>query len=381
MNINNILEFSITILTEIYNKKKSELIEICISQNLKSIETVQELRAWLSKYFKGKIEINDIKDTLTEKEKQDLINKSQENKIAIDNLDLENNLEEDNEYYNIGIKEEIEKTKILYENINNKAQDITNKIENIINNSENQLSDNIYDSIEFNNPASNSKNYELETPKDNSNDNNTIKQISNEYFLPTTENKTQHNQNFLGDLEKQYSTINKNRLDKKENNMTERKRNLQMTPDYFTGNEDVKNCFKQYKMITDFNDWTEKDKIKFLPLFVKGTASSFLDNLNNLKENWTWKEIEDAFIDQYLPIDYNTFLKTNLENRRQGESESATSFMTEIESLCGQIDTHMKEEEICIYILKGLEENILNTISMQDNTTLKKFKKIRTNAT
>ncbi|XP_050064553.1 ATP-dependent RNA helicase ddx23-like [Aphis gossypii] len=113
--------------------------------------------------------------------------------------------------------------------------------------------------------------------------------------------------------------------------MTDRKRNLQMTPDYFTGNEDVKKFLKQYSMITDFNNWDEKDKLKFLPMFVKGTASNFLDNLNNLKTNWTWKEIEDAFIDQYLPIDYTTILKTNLENRRQGESESATSFMTEIE--------------------------------------------------
>lgn len=149
--------------------------------------------------------------------------------------------------------------------------------------------------------------------------------------------------------------------------MTDRKRNLQMTPDYFTGNENVKFFLNQYTMITDFNDWTEKDKLKFLPMFVKGTTSNFLENLNNLKKEWTWKEIEDAFIDQYLPIGHITFLKTNLENRRQGESESATSFMTEIESLCRQIDAHMKEEDICIYILKGLKENILHTISMHDN--------------
>jgi len=34
----------------------------------------------------------------------------------------------------------------------------------------------------------------------------------------------------------------------------------------------------------------------------------------------------------------------------------------------------MKEEEICIYVLKGLKENILHTISMQDNTTFKNLK-------
>jgi len=87
-------------------------------------------------------------------------------------------------------------------------------------------------------------------------------------------------------------------------------------------------------------------------MFVKGTASNFLDNLYNTKINWTWKKIEEAFIEQYLPIGHITFLRTTLENKRQGESESATNFMTEIESLCRQIDNKMKEEDVCIYVLK-----------------------------
>lgn len=41
--------------------------------------------------------------------------------------------------------------------------------------------------------------------------------------------------------------------------------------------------------------------------------------------------------------------------------------MTEIESLCMKIDKKMK-------LLKGLKENILHTISMQDNTTFKNLK-------
>lgn len=99
-----------------------------------------------------------------------------------------------------------------------------------------------------------------------------------------------------------------------------------------------------------------------------------MDNLYNTKNNWTWKEIEEAFIEQNLPIGHLTFLRTTLENKRQGKSETETHFMTEIQSLCGQIDNKMKEENVCIYVLKGLKENILQTISMQDNTTLKKLK-------
>lgn len=61
--------------------------------------------------------------------------------------------------------------------------------------------------------------------------------------------------------------------------MTGKKRNLQMLPDYFIGNEDVKKFLKQYSMITDFNNWDKNNKLKFLPMFVKGTVSNFVDNL------------------------------------------------------------------------------------------------------
>lgn len=45
--------------------------------------------------------------------------------------------------------------------------------------------------------------------------------------------------------------------------------------------------------------------------------------------------------------------------------------MAEIESFCKQIYVKIKKEEI--YILKERKGNILHTISMQDNTTLKKI--------
>lgn len=67
MSENNQLEFSKSPLVEIFEKKKPELIEICISQHFNSIGTVREFRARLSKYFKGKLELNNINETLNEK--------------------------------------------------------------------------------------------------------------------------------------------------------------------------------------------------------------------------------------------------------------------------------------------------------------------------
>jgi len=62
---NNLLPGSkMTKLTDIYSYKKSELIDLCKSKKFKTVGTVDNLRARLSKYYKGIIELDDIEETL-----------------------------------------------------------------------------------------------------------------------------------------------------------------------------------------------------------------------------------------------------------------------------------------------------------------------------
>ncbi|XP_050066497.1 serine/threonine-protein kinase fray2-like [Aphis gossypii] len=86
------------------------------------------------------------------------------------------------------------------------------------------------------------------------------------------------------------------------------------------------------------------------------------------------ERIRGNFLNEFQPIGHDTILQMKLEKRRQGEKESTTSFLAEIESLCRQVNNHMSEKDICGYILKGLKDNILQSISMQDNNSLKKLK-------
>lgn len=51
------------------------------------------------------------------------------------------------------------------------------------------------------------------------------------------------------------------------------------------------------------------------------------------------------------------------------------SFVTKIENVSRQLDKNMNDEDICIYILKGLKETVLHAISLHDNTNLKEVKK------
>ncbi|KAF0761838.1 serine/threonine-protein kinase fray2-like, partial [Aphis craccivora] len=60
------------------------------------------------------------------------------------------------------------------------------------------------------------------------------------------------------------------------------------------------------------------------------------------------------FLNEFQPIGHDTKLQIKLEKRRQGENESTTSILAEIESL---------------------KDNILQSISMQDNNSLKNLKK------
>ncbi|CAI6343982.1 unnamed protein product [Macrosiphum euphorbiae] len=150
---------------------------------------------------------------------------------------------------------------------------------------------------------------------------------------------------------------------------------LMIRPDQFSGNEDVRKYFKQYEKAADVNGWKDEDKVRFLSIFVKGTASIFLENLEDKQNNWTWNNLKQEFLDEFQPMGYNTILKTRLENRRQGDTESIMSFVTEIENICRQLNKNMQEEEICTYILKGLKETVLHAISLHDNSNLKELKK------
>ncbi|KAE9521465.1 hypothetical protein AGLY_018139 [Aphis glycines] len=107
-------------------------------------------------------------------------------------------------------------------------------------------------------------------------------------------------------------------------------KNMVIKPDSFSGQGDIKLFFKQYEKAAEVNNWDNKEKIKFLSIFLKDTANTFLENLENIREDWTWEDLKNEF------LRYSILLKNKLENRRQENSESTTSYITDIENLCRQ---------------------------------------------
>lgn len=354
-NPNSEISIQINKATDIYNLKKPFLIQYCENKNLKSTGNTSELRARISKYIKGVITLDDIKDTLNKNEQDIVLNESNSKKIDFKKLIEDAGLSDSspekensntiNKLFNSTITDNLN----LYENLNNSVNTHINNTENILG---------AYSTL-------------IET-----NDCSTVivKHFDNPTFTDNTIyediNPTNNKENKLLDY---LPPINTNKTESKHSKM-DRNKNIIIKPESFSGQSDIKQFIKQYEKAGTINNWNDMDKIQFLSIFLKDTASTFLENLENKKENWTWDEIKNEFLIEFQPIGYSILLKNKLENRKQGDLESITSFVTDIENLCRQVDRNMKEDDICIYILKGIREPILQAISLHDNSDLNKLK-------
>jgi len=367
MNDENHLNLNLKIskLTDIYLLKKPDLINLCISEQLKNTGTVDNLRSRLSRFYKGVVELDDIEDTLTTVEKIAIQTKSLNDKIEIRDLLTESNLSDSSTESNNESTKASESILDDFRQTNDKLAINANKLSaqtDIVLNTSNQLYKNIlnqnivhdYNNINSGEIINKKENiYEdIELIKTNKTQSNLNHSFPNK---PIIEIKTPD----------QSPLINKNKM---VNN------NMIIKPDNFSGQGDIKQFFKQYEKAGLINNWDDNDKVKFLSIFLKDTAGTFLENLENIKTHWTWVELKNEFLNEFQPIGYSILLKTKLENRKQEDNESIMSFVTDIENLCRQVEQNMKEENICTYILKGLKEPILNAISLHDNSNLFKIK-------
>lgn len=351
-------EISITInkATDIYVLKKEDLIKYCKSKKLNSAGRSSDLRSRLSRYIKGILSPDDVENTLSNEERIKIINKSIAEKIDLGTIEKEiglPNLSPETSQINTELTNKLLHTTLdsleLFDNLNNSVNLYSNKAQDILN------------STEINFSESDKKTYNLINLDTTNNLENTT--------VPFEGNKPEENnkKNILN--QPSYTRNTPNMFNQGSGN-----KYMVIKPDSFSGQGDIKFFFKQYEKAAEVNNWDDKEKIKFLSIFLKDTANSFLENLENIREDWTWEDLKNEFLSEFQPIGYSILLKNKLENRRQENSESTTSYVTDIENLCRQVNKNMKEEDICIYILKGLKEPILNAISLHDNSNLKNIR-------
>jgi len=371
MNDENLIALGkkITKLTDIYLQRKPDLIELCKSKQLKSVGTVDNLKARLSRCYKGIIELDDIEGTLSELEKLKVQKYSIEDRIYITELLTRSNLSDSSpETSNSAISRPETIYNNLLNNISKNLEENANKLitqaEKIVN-----LGSNLYqnDLVQApNNSYNNLINLDL-------NESTKVEHIYEDIISPI---KTESNLNTNFFSNSKFVIENTpEKLNKLENQNPKHKiEKMIIKPDSFSGQGDIKTFIRQYEKAAQINNWNDDEKIKFLSIFLKETANIFLQNLENKGDNLSWENLKSELINEFQHIGYSIILKNKLENRKQIDLEPISSFVTEIEYLCSQVQKDMKEEEICVYILKGIREPILHAILLHDNSTLKKLK-------
>lgn len=351
-------EISITInrATDIYILKKEDLIKYCKSKKLNSAGKSSDLRSRLSRYIRGILNSDDIENTLSNEERIEILNKSISEKIDFEKIEKEaglSNLSPEISQTNTEITDKplyTDRDSLeLFDNLNNRVNIFSNKVQSILNSSEINFSESQKETNDL---------ISLDTT--NNLENTTVF----EGYRPDVNNK-----NNISNNQSSYTHNTPNMFNQGSGN-----KYMVIKPDSFSGKGDIKFFFKQYEKAAEVNNWDDKEKIKFLSIFLKDTANTFLENLENIKKDWTWENLKNEFLNEFQPIGYSILLKNKLENRRQENSESTTSYVTDVENLCRQVNKNMNEEDICIYILKGLKEPILNAISLHDNSNLKNIR-------
>ncbi len=76
-----------------------------------------------------------------------------------------------------------------------------------------------------------------------------------------------------------------------------------------------------------------------------------------------WDALSDLFQNRFLRGDYKSHLMRELRERKMTENESLLSYITSIEALCHDLDSHMSEEQIIDYIYAGLDKKIAAQIA------------------
>jgi hypothetical protein len=148
-------------------------------------------------------------------------------------------------------------------------------------------------------------------------------------------------------------------------------------PNKFSGaiHENVNSFLNKYNKASTINGWSDEQKVSFLTIYLQDTASTFLENFEQLNTKATWKQIEDAFRLEFEPTSQTHMLRTMLEKRQQLSDESIASYINDAENLCKRIDSNMSQSELVHIIMKGLKPEIARYVGILDNNNLQDLKK------
>jgi hypothetical protein len=142
--------------------------------------------------------------------------------------------------------------------------------------------------------------------------------------------------------------------------------------------------YKAVEFIDDFDlyaktkSWTDQTKFELFEGYLTDHAKKWykLTVTKSASPPTDWKTLKQSFLDYHLPKDKNRYFKEQLNKRRQGKEEPVSHYIVSKHLLCLNVNPHMSEKEILLYILEGLIPELQRELYLKDFKNLQEMKEL-----
>ncbi|GBO18338.1 hypothetical protein AVEN_102868-1 [Araneus ventricosus] len=152
---------------------------------------------------------------------------------------------------------------------------------------------------------------------------------------------------------------------------------LPRTPCIFSGDDnqqDVNNWLRDFQRTATYNHWDDQMCLANVIFYFAGTARQWFDNNEDTFTNFTTfkNSLSNAFC---RTEDLRRQAERLLLTRTQQIGEMSESYIQDVLSLCRKANPSMSEDEKVAHLMKGIAEDLYQTLLVQDFRRVDEFVK------
>ncbi|GBL84052.1 hypothetical protein AVEN_209118-1 [Araneus ventricosus] len=149
---------------------------------------------------------------------------------------------------------------------------------------------------------------------------------------------------------------------------------LPRNPCIFLGDDqqDANNWLKDFQRIATYNHWDDQMCLANVIFYLAGTARQWFDNNEDTFTNFTTfkNSLSNAFC---RTEDFRRQAERLLLTRTQQIGETSESYIQDVLSLCRKANPSMSEDEKVAHLMKGIAEDLYQTLLVQDFRRVDEF--------
>lgn len=150
-------------------------------------------------------------------------------------------------------------------------------------------------------------------------------------------------------------------------------RSPQITPDTFSGTEDVEKFFENLEAAIAVNHWEKRTVPLFIQKFLVREALSYFNLLKDSHSPLTFELLKNKFLSQFSDKNKKQKYEIELQNLTLTENNSLLDYIFKVKNLCFKINNKMSEDSIIFHIFKGLPTSIKSILTLYPHATLSEF--------